>query len=101
MLFSSYGREDQQGGGDLYVSVRTPDGSWSPAHNLGEPINTQALEYCPFYEPLSETLYFTSARATDQPPIESPGQLESQAHRIGNGLGNIYRTALPQNRMRP
>lgn len=45
------------GGFDLYYSTRTGDG-YTPPINLGETINTNADEECPFY--LDGTLYFSS-----------------------------------------
>lgn len=33
-------RDDGYGGADLYISFRAEDGSWGPAINMGENINT-------------------------------------------------------------
>lgn len=61
LIFSSYGRADDKGRGDLYLSKRRPDGSWEKAYNL-ESINSDQLDYCPFVSPDGKTLYFTSER---------------------------------------
>lgn len=58
ILFTSYGRKDDAGGGDLYMSVRL-NGHWQPARNLTA-INSPVLDYCPFVH--KGTLYITSGR---------------------------------------
>ncbi|RMG81960.1 MAG: hypothetical protein D6707_03865 [Bacteroidetes bacterium] len=45
---------------DIYVSERQPDGTWSPAKNIGEPINTEGNDKSPFIHSDSHTLYFSS-----------------------------------------
>jgi len=44
LAFSSYGRDDGLGGGDLYVSFRDDDGQLGPALNAGAPINSVSLD---------------------------------------------------------
>jgi len=48
------------GGSDIYVCRRLPSGSWSPAQNLGEGINTAYNEDFPNISPDGKTLYFSS-----------------------------------------
>jgi Tol biopolymer transport system component len=59
LLFSST-REGGFGGGDLHVSFRLADGSWSPAVNLGKTINTSETDYCPKVTPDGKYLFYTS-----------------------------------------
>lgn len=95
LIFSSYGRPDDLGGGDLYVSHRNADGSWLKATNLGPEINSDKLDYCPFVDYQNGNLYFTSDRAsTYTPKIDSTDQLMRLANGILNGMGNIYRIKL-------
>lgn len=91
IVFSSYGREDDLGGGDLYLSFRKPDSSWASAIHLQAPINSKALDYCPYIDYDKRIFYFTSERMIDtlKPPA-SPKKLLIQAHKPGNGLGDIY-----------
>jgi Tol biopolymer transport system component len=58
IIFSSYGRKDDAGGGDLYMSVNK-NNQWQPAKNLRS-INSATIDYCPFV--YKGTLYFTSGR---------------------------------------
>ena len=62
LIFSSYGRKDDIGGGDLYVSFHNEDGSWTKAVNMGEPINSKRLDYCPGLSSDGKYFFFTSSR---------------------------------------
>ena len=90
LLFSSYGRADGMGGGDLYISVRG-DAGWSPAKNLGPEVNSTRLDYCPLIDFRKGILYFTSNRKERVPPsLESLATFEAVSTSIGNGMGDIY-----------
>ncbi len=92
LIFSSFGRPDDIGGGDLYISQRNEEGQWIAARNLGQSVNSPALDYCPFVDLESGTFYFTSERSngTDLSPINSIEEMRNYAARIQNGFGNIY-----------
>jgi Tol biopolymer transport system component len=60
ILFTSYGRADDAGGGDLYASFKR-DGKWQPARNIKE-LNSARLDYCPYISPDGTTVFFTSER---------------------------------------
>lgn len=61
VLFTSYGRKDDAGGGDLYISVKDPKGIWQPAINL-KSLNSKQLDYCPYVSPDGKSLFITSER---------------------------------------
>ena len=90
LIFGSWGRPDGFGGGDLYVSYRNADKSWSRAVNMGEGINSEGLDFCPFVDVHRNTLYFTSGRALETDTIKSADHLFKMATAIENGLTNIY-----------
>ena len=48
------------GRGDLYISFKQEDGSWSPSVNMGAAINTQGHELCPFVTHDGKYLLYTS-----------------------------------------
>ncbi len=92
VIFSSYGREDDLGGGDLYISVKDSSGNWTQSINMGENINSDKLDYCPFVDPQTSILYFTSERFyNNKDKIETIDQLKGFANHIENGFGNIYK----------
>ena len=53
-------REEGLGRGDLYISFKQDDGSWSPSVNMGEQVNTEGHELCPFVTADEKYLFFTS-----------------------------------------
>lgn len=63
LIISIYGREDGFGEGDLYVSFCSPDGAWSPPHNMGPGINSSKRDFCPMVTPDGKYLFFSSKRA--------------------------------------
>lgn len=60
IFFTSYGRKDDAGGGDLYISIRE-NGRWQQAKVLSA-INSKSLDYCPFLSTDQKSFYFTSQR---------------------------------------
>ena len=97
LIFMASGRPEGKGAGDLYVSVMA-DGKWQPARNLGEPINSRALEIGPKISPDGRWLFFTSTRGvfTGKPfdSRKSTQELMSILRGPGNGLGDIYQVDL-------
>ncbi|MBX2871443.1 MAG: hypothetical protein KTR30_05070 [Saprospiraceae bacterium] len=53
-------RPDGLGQGDLYISFKQEDGTWTPSKNMGEPINTQGHELCPFVTMDGKYFLYTS-----------------------------------------
>jgi len=93
LLFTSFGRKEDLGGGDLYLSCRNDKGEWMPAVHLDAPLNSKAIDFCPYISPDGKYLFFTSSRVKDrsfsEPPLDFQAlkQLLSSA---GNGLNDIY-----------
>ena len=48
------------GSGDLFVSFRQTDGSWSVARSLGNKINTETDDFCPYVSPDGKYLFYAS-----------------------------------------
>ncbi len=95
LVFSSYGRQDDLGGGDLYVSIKDESGNWMPAENMGPLINSANLDYCPFIDYPRRNFYFTSDKMLPADKrIETIVALETLANGVLNGMGNIYRVQL-------
>ncbi len=93
LIFSSFGREDGLGGGDLYVSLKDPDGNWLNAKNLGSVINSDKLDYCPFISYDNKYLFFTSQRtdpSTASHQKKNLNTINRLEDAIENGFGNIY-----------
>ncbi|HYG20244.1 MAG TPA: hypothetical protein VD816_15005 [Ohtaekwangia sp.] len=94
ILFTSYGRSDDQGGGDLYISLKNASGVWQPARPLAA-INSTALDYCPFVSFDGKVLFFTSARHNISQSVSIPrtyNDIMTVMRGPLNGLDNIYWT---------
>lgn len=59
-LYFSSKRPGGFGGADLYCSHQQANGSWTPAANLGNSINSPGDDQAPFIHADNQTLYFTS-----------------------------------------
>lgn len=93
LLFSGYNRNDGQGGGDLYISFRTAENTWTPAKNLGTQVNSSFLDYSPFVDIANGVLYFTSNRSAVPrffAQQQNIAQLIAAMTRYDNGQSRIY-----------
>ena len=63
IIVTCYGRSDAIGSGDLYISFRRENGSWSSMKNMGPSINSAANEHCPMLSPDGKYLFFSSGRS--------------------------------------
>ncbi len=59
LLFSSNRRDPDHDDGDLYISRRLADGSWTDPVSLGEPVNSDMQERFPMVSPDGKYLFFT------------------------------------------
>lgn len=97
LLFGGYKRKDGLGSGDLYVSYKNEGGNWSTAKNLSSEINSDKMDYCPFYDIKTNTLYFTSRRTAIQPDTTKSKSLKEILNIMNsyqNGLSRIYSTSI-------
>ena len=53
-------KPDGYGRGDLYISFKKEDGSWSESRNMGPKINSSGHELCPFVSQDGKYLFYTS-----------------------------------------
>jgi len=96
LTFSSFRREDDLGGGDLYVSMRGPDGLLGPGIHLEAPLNSDALDFSPALSPDGQTFYFSSRRTavtTPHTPAWTYPELAEGLNNAANGDLDIYRVS--------
>lgn len=53
-------RPEGMGRGDLYISFKNADGSWTQAKNMGAPINSDRHELCPYVTSDGKYFFYTS-----------------------------------------
>jgi hypothetical protein len=59
LLFTCVDRPGGFGTGDLYISIRRKDGSWTKSKNLGKGFNTSGYDFCPIVSPDGKYFFFT------------------------------------------
>ncbi|HEX6891893.1 MAG TPA: hypothetical protein VF141_14400, partial [Chryseolinea sp.] len=91
IIFTSYGRKNEKGGGDLYISTKNNEGKWTPARLLNK-INSNVLDYCPFVTADQKSFFFTSARhdLASHEKTKTFADLSKTYNGITNGSENIY-----------
>lgn len=95
LLFTGYNRTEGLGSGDLYISYKNANGEWEKAKNMGNQVNSSSMDYCPFYDVKTETLYFTSKRnSTSNLGFKTMEELENEINKYENGLSRIYKYSI-------
>lgn len=95
LIFGAYKRKDGLGSGDLYISYKDSDNQWAIAKNMGDTVNSQAMDYCPFVDVNNHMLYLTSRRNNkDTKHIKDVKTLLETFNDYENGLSRIYSTTL-------
>jgi len=92
ILFTSYGRKDDMGRSDLYISLKDKSGKWIPAKNLSL-LNSNRIDYCPFVSFDKKKLFFTSERNMLKQSYEKKigiDELKKTLSSPQNGSGDIY-----------
>ena len=93
IVYTCYNRSGGSGSGDLYISYNLGNGFWSGAKNLGKNINSPQMDYCPFVNPKTETLYFTSKRSNVKPTSFEQltiADFKKEVNRFDNGWSRLY-----------
>lgn len=95
LIYTKYNASGGLGSGDLYFSQKDENGNWQAAKHISSPINTKWMEYCPFYDENTQTLYFTSRRQ-NLPSIkfENFNELKKYISGAENGLSKIYKVKI-------
>lgn len=90
LIFGS-ARTGDHGGGDMYISFRAKDGSWTEAANMGAPFNSSALDFCPALTP-DEKFFFFSSRRVPEDAFNHKSYEDLVASLSGpfNGSMNLY-----------
>ena len=92
LIFTGYNRTEGLGSGDLYISYKDKNGEWEKAKNMGTEVNSSLMDYCPFYDFKTETLYFTSKRnSVSKLGFKTMEEFETEINKYENGLSRIYK----------
>lgn len=92
LIFTGYNRAEGLGSGDLFISYKDKNGEWEKAKNMGTEVNSSLMDYCPFYDAKTETLYFTSKRnSVSNLGFKTMEELEKEINKYENGFSRIYK----------
>lgn len=96
IIYSGYNREDGYGSGDLYISFKNEDKAWSQSINLGKEVNSAHMDYCPFVNFSTNTLYFTSRRSSinNTKKYNSLNEFVKEINKYENGFSRIYKVSI-------
>jgi hypothetical protein len=93
MIYTGYNRKGGLGSGDLYICFKDNQGNWGSSKTLGPKINSDRMDYCPYVDLNTGTLYFTSRRNLVKTRFEKPQALDElmkEFNQYENGLSRIY-----------
>jgi len=99
IVFTSYGRKDDLGRGDLYISYKDENNNWRPAKHLNTTINSVNIDYCPYVDIKTNTLYFTSERNQLKKSFSNKKNIDELTRALkfeANGLGRIYKVKIKE-----
>ena len=99
LIFGGYARKDGLGSGDLYISFKNDDSTWTQAKNMGDIINSKFMDFCPFVTQSGEHIYFTSRRSNLEASqnMTSVKNLLNTFNGYENGFSRIYMTSFDLN----
>ena len=98
LIYTCYNRKDGYGSGDLYISYKNENNEWTEAENMGNSINSDKMDYCPFVDTTSETMYFTSKRNSSSLNSNSGLTIEGLKQVFNsyeNGSSRLYKMSIP------
>jgi hypothetical protein len=97
LIYTGYNRKEGFGSGDLYISIKDKAGNWGDAKNLGSIINSDKMDYCPFVDTKTHTLYFTSKRneVTNRfTKTQTLDELLTEFNKYQNGTSRLYMVSI-------
>ncbi|KAA3640169.1 MAG: hypothetical protein DWP95_09140 [Proteobacteria bacterium] len=93
LIYTIYAAEDGLGSGDLYISYRQSDGDFGPRVNLGPSINSDKMDYCPFYDGSQQRLIWTSKRsAIGDTKLPDVTTFIKTTQQYENGFSRLYQS---------
>jgi len=98
LIYGCYNRKDGLGSGDLYISYNTKEG-WTKAENMGKKVNSTKMDYCPFVDTKTNTLYFTSKLDRTNTNFKKPltiNELVTAFNKYDNGLSRLYKISIEE-----
>lgn len=93
LIFDLYDHPDSRGNGDLYITFKKKDGSWTEAKNMGIEINSLAQDRFAGMTGDGKYLFFNNNKRLHKPYFQKPLKYKEIIKRLGspgNGYGDVY-----------
>ena len=95
LIYTVYNAPGGLGGGDLYISRKNEAGKFEKRETLGNFINSDKLDYSPFYDIKNKTLYFTSSRnEISGIKVKTLEEFQKLNDKYANGQSRIYKVKI-------
>lgn len=95
LIYTIYGNKDGYGSGDLYISFKDKTGHWGKSVNFGKDINSKRMDYCPYVDMTTNTLYYTSRRTSiEDKNYNTLAEFEKIINQYENGQSRIYKISI-------
>lgn len=92
LVFVSCRPDLGDGKADLFISFKNENGSWTNAKNMGEKVNSDAVDQAPVVTPDGKYLFFSSRRLCESfsKEVNNYNDVINQLNGPGNGSSDIY-----------
>jgi Tol biopolymer transport system component len=93
IIFCSDRHAPKSGNWDLYISFKKKDGTWTKAKNMGNAINSNAMDQAPIVTSDGKYLFFSSKRIPKSEAKSKDFSYESiieSLNKPGNGNSDVY-----------
>lgn len=91
IVYTSHGKKQIAGRGDLFIAYRNNNGQWMNAKCMSKAVNGPDVEMCPFVSFDGKYLFYSSLRKkANENEIRTYEQLEEIARKPQNGKFDIY-----------
>jgi len=93
LIYTCYNRKGGFGSGDLYISFNIGNDNWTAPKSLGDKVNSPFMDYCPFVDTKTESLYFTSKRSEIKKNFDKKLRIQDLKNEMNiyeNGLSRLY-----------
>ncbi|WP_196895675.1 TolB-like translocation protein [Aureivirga marina] len=95
LMYTIYKAPEGIGSGDLFISFKSKNGEFQKPIHLKSIVNSDRMDYCPFYDFETQTLYFTSKRnEVVSKKVKNVEEFQENVGKYENGLSRIYKVKI-------
>ncbi|WP_196885637.1 PD40 domain-containing protein [Aureivirga sp. CE67] len=92
LMYTIYKAPEGIGSGDLFISFKDERDEFQKPIHLKDLVNSDRMDYCPFYDINTQILYFTSKRnEVSAKKVKNLSEFMDNVGKYENGLSRIYK----------